>query len=59
MTKLNDPNVYGKILSIPGIRDRAYVQIGYVNLILISYNLNLVMINSFQNISLLSAFCTE
>jgi hypothetical protein len=31
MTKLNDPNVYGKKLSIPGIRDRAYVQIGYVN----------------------------
>lgn len=27
-TVLDDPNVDGKVLSIPGIRDRAYVQIG-------------------------------
>ena len=27
-TVLDDPNVDGKILSIPGIRDRGYVQIG-------------------------------
>lgn len=26
---LDDPNVDGKIISILGIRDRAYVQIGY------------------------------
>ena len=25
---MDDPNVDGKILSIPGIRDRAYIQIG-------------------------------
>ena len=27
-TTLDDPNVDGMVLSIPGIRDRAYVQIG-------------------------------
>jgi hypothetical protein len=27
-TRLSDPNVNGKVLSIPGIRDRAYIQIG-------------------------------
>ena len=25
---MDDPNVDGKVLSIPGIRDRAYIQIG-------------------------------
>ncbi len=27
---LEDPNVDGKVLSIPGLRDRAYIQIGNV-----------------------------
>jgi beta-galactosidase len=27
-TELKDPNVDGKVLSLPGVRDRAYVQIG-------------------------------
>ena len=35
-TTLDDPNVDGKILSIPGIRDRGYVQIGDVWKILIN-----------------------
>jgi hypothetical protein len=30
-TTLDDPNVDGKILSIEGIRDRGYVQIGDVS----------------------------
>ena len=29
-TTLDDPNVDGMVLSIPGIRDRGYVQIGSV-----------------------------
>lgn len=29
-TKLEDTNVDGKVLSIPGLRDRAYIQIGNV-----------------------------
>ena len=29
-TALKNTDVYGKTLSIPGIRDRAYVMIGYV-----------------------------
>lgn len=34
-TVLDDPNIDGKILSIPGIRDRGYIQIGseYVGLV--------------------------
>ena len=31
-TILDDPNIDGKILSIPGVRDRAYVQIGSLSL---------------------------
>jgi hypothetical protein len=30
MTTLSNPNVSGKVLSVPGIRDRGYVQIGSV-----------------------------
>ena len=44
-TVLDDPNVYGKVLSIPGIRDRGYVQIGTViNIYIIYENLNNLMI---------------
>ena len=32
-TYLDDPNVDGKLLSVPGIRDRGYVQIGSVSLL--------------------------
>ena len=35
-TVLDDPNVNGKVLSISGIGDRAYVKIGYVK----SFSLN-------------------
>jgi len=30
-TELKDTNVDGKILTIPGVRDRAYIQIGSVS----------------------------
>ena len=36
-TTLSNPNVYGKVLSIPGIRDRGYVQIGSVSTLRIIY----------------------
>lgn len=36
-TTLDDPNVDGKLLTIPGIRDRGYVQIGPVNAVLNSF----------------------